>query len=146
MSYCYKYPRPAITVDCVIVSQEASLRVLLIKRVNDPYKDHWALPGGFVDMDEELDAAAKRELEEETGLKISNLSQLYVFDKVDRDPRGRTISVAFTGKVDHEKEKLTSGSDAKEVKWFNINSLPSLAFDHKEIIEKALHQLNLKTN
>jgi len=139
MSYTYEYPRPMVTVDNVIFyKKDNDLEILLIKRGNEPYKDKWALPGGFVDMDEELELAALRELKEESGLSITTINQIKAYGKVGRDPRGRNISVAFYGYVDGESTNLNAGDDASDAKWFKIENLPSLAFDHSEIIEDAL--------
>tara|TARA_R100000935_G_scaffold37585_1_gene58645 strand:- start:205 stop:636 length:432 start_codon:yes stop_codon:yes gene_type:complete len=127
----------AITVDAVIVKDlESSSSVLLIKRKNDPFKDNWALPGGFLEETENLEEGAKRELLEETGVAIKELYQLKTYGNLHRDPRGRTISIAFISFLNKEVT-ITSGDDAKEAKWFNINKLPELAFDHVEIIEDA---------
>lgn len=137
MAFTYKYPRPAVCVDCVIFSNDKS-NILLIKRAHEPFKECWALPGGFVEMDETLEESAKRELEEETGLKNIQLNQLYTYGNPDRDPRGRVISVAFWGVVDSLENKVCAGSDAKNAQWFPLDQLPELAFDHSEIISKAL--------
>ncbi|SFB29168.1 8-oxo-dGTP diphosphatase [Flavobacterium swingsii] len=125
-----------VTVDAVVVKKTAVNQLLLIKRKNEPYKDCWALPGGFVDENEDLEVAAKRELEEETQVKIDSLQQFGVFGKPFRDPRGHMISVAYFGEVPENTIAIAS-DDAKEVAWFPINELPNLAFDHQEIIEKA---------
>jgi len=136
--YSYKYPRPALTVDILITRKtNTGLKILLIQRLNAPFKDNWALPGGFVDMGESLEQAAGRELAEETGLTNIKLEQFKAFSTPDRDPRGHTISVVFTGLLTSDL-KVTAGDDAKNVNWFNVNNLPVLAFDHKEIISEAL--------
>src|SRR5437660_12557768 len=109
--YTYDYPRPAVTVDVVIVTQEKKPRVLLIRRKHDPFAGMWAIPGGFVDMDEPLEAAARRELHEETGLEADRLEQLYTFGDPDRDPRGRTISVAYLTRVNPRQLKPRAGDD-----------------------------------
>ncbi|GAB4300790.1 MAG: hypothetical protein Kow0068_23970 [Marinilabiliales bacterium] len=146
MSYTYKYPRPMVTVDAVIFKLlNNNLQVLLIKRKKQPYKDMWALPGGFIDMDETLDEAAKRELKEETGLSDISLKQFYTFGDPGRDPRGRTISIAYYS-ILNKDIKIKAGDDAKEVQWFNINNLPPLAFDHHKIIEKAVEIINNKSS
>ena len=135
MAFTYKFPRPALTVDCLIIDDRApEIKILLIKRDNPPFEATWALPGGFVEMHETLNNAALRELEEETGIKGIKLEQLYTFDAINRDPRGRTISVVFLGYIINDPE-IRASSDAREVKWFFIKNLPTLAFDHKEIIE-----------
>jgi len=140
MTYTYKYPRPALTVDCVIFSADTGNReVVLIQRENYPFEGMWALPGGFVDMDETVEEAAARELKEETGLSGMDLEQLHTFSAIDRDPRGRTISVVFYGFADKDEKSIVAGSDARNVKWFNIDNLPELGFDHNEIIDLALN-------
>ncbi|MCK4663001.1 MAG: NUDIX hydrolase [Bacteroidales bacterium] len=144
MLYTYKYPRPALTVDCIVFLKIPGneYKVLLIQRNQAPYEGKWAFPGGFVDINETLETAANRELEEETGLKNIKLKQLYTFDAINRDPRHRTISVVYWGKLDHE-EKIYSGSDARKVKWFSINEIPELAFDHNHILDYAFKVLQL---
>ena len=142
MPYTYKYPRLALTVDAVIFTKKDNiLHVLLIQRDNPPFEREWALPGGFVDMDETLDTAAKRELEEETGITDIELMQLYTFGAINRDPRGRTVSVVYYGFVDYDNSKIKAGSDARNVQWFTIKKLPKLAFDHKDILELALKKI-----
>ena len=131
MSFTYKYPRPAITVDIIVLRN--STEILLIQRLNEPFKDGWALPGGFVDMDETLENAAVRELEEETGLHGIDLKQFKAYSDINRDPRGRTISVVFSG-ISNQEYNAVAGDDAKNVQWFDINDLPELAFDHEMII------------
>ncbi|MCJ7759245.1 MAG: NUDIX hydrolase [Gillisia sp.] len=127
----------AVTVDAVIFYRKADvLNVLLIKRKNEPFRDQWALPGGFLEEDEIMLEGAKRELEEETGLKIEKLQQIGAFGAPGRDPRGRTISIAFVGLIRTEA-KVKASDDALEVKWFNLNDLPDLAFDHRAIISEA---------
>lgn len=137
MSHTYKYPRPAVTADCVVMTSEQEPRVLLIERANAPFKGRWAIPGGFLNMDETTEQCAIRELEEETGLKIDKVHQIGAYSKVDRDPRGRTISVAYLAIVDHPLE-VSGGDDAAKAKWFHINALPQLAFDHGEIMADAM--------
>ncbi|MDT0649330.1 NUDIX hydrolase [Autumnicola edwardsiae] len=127
----------AITVDSVILcSTNNQFKVLLIKRKKDPFKDQWALPGGFIEEGEDLEQAAKRELLEETGVKIHSMEQIRAFGKPGRDPRGRMISIAFLSRIFSE-EALSPGDDAKDAAWFEINDLPELAFDHNEIITAA---------
>ncbi len=125
-----------VTVDAVIIKKTVVNQLLLIKRKSEPFQNCWALPGGFVDENEDLEVAAKRELEEETQIKIDSLQQFGAFGKPFRDPRGHMISVAYFGEVP-EKTVAIASDDAKEVAWFAINELPNLAFDHQEIIEKA---------
>ncbi|MBP5547485.1 MAG: NUDIX hydrolase [Bacteroidales bacterium] len=136
--YCYEYPRPAVTSD-IILFDLTKENVLLIKRGNEPHKDCWAFPGGFFDMtDRDIVHTAARELEEETSLTGIKLTLAYVASREGRDPRGRTISVIFTAHVDPAMVKPRSGDDAKEARWFPLNSLPPLAFDHAEILQKIL--------
>jgi len=127
----------AVTVDAVIFYRKADiLKVLLIKRKNEPFRDQWALPGGFLEENETLAEGAKRELEEETGLKLEKLQQIGAFGTPGRDPRGRTISIAFLTLIDAEA-KVKASDDAVDSKWFSFNDLPDLAFDHREIISEA---------
>ena len=138
MSYCYEYPRPAVTTDAIlIVKKDNEISILLIQRGIEPYKGKWALPGGFVEMDEELEDACARELHEETGITGVPLKQLAAFGAVNRDPRGRTISVVFWAEVP-SKLKVQSGDDAQNAKWFNLNDLPPLAFDHNKVIQEFI--------
>lgn len=150
MPFTYEYPRPALTVDCVVFGLEASeLKVLLIERDLEPFKGSWALPGGFVNMDETLEQAALRELQEETGLHDLYLEQLYTFGQIDRDPRGRTVSVAYYALVNPKGLTLHASSDARQAKWFAVSQLrgssgPRLAFDHEKILDVALRRLRGK--
>lgn len=146
MPYSYEYPRPAVTVDCVIfgLNGQQDLNVLLIQRERAPFAGHWALPGGFVDLDEDLEAAALRELEEETGVQNVFVEQLFTFGAPHRDPRGRVISVAYYALVNLEQHPVQANSDARMVSWFNIKDLPELAFDHADIFEVALQRLRAK--
>ncbi len=146
MSYCYEYPRPALTVDCVIFGLDAGsvLKVLLIQRANEPYLGYWALPGGFVGIDEDLEAAALRELEEETGVRDVYIEQFHTFGRPDRDPRGRVVSVAHYALVNLEDHPVHPSSDARCVQWFEIDQLPPLAFDHDEIMVVAIECLRQK--
>ena len=139
MPYCYKYPRPALTVDALILSDDG--KVLLIQRKNPPFKGLWALPGGFVDMGETLEEAVTRELREETGLTDINLEQFHSYSALNRDPRHRTVSVVFTGRVnDSDNYKPEGNDDAAAAEWFDIKLLPEIAFDHNVIINDALKQ------
>ena len=137
MPYTYKYPRPAVTADCVVITSEDEPRVLLIERGEEPFKGCWAIPGGFLNMDETTEQCAIRELEEETGLKIDKANQIGAYCKVDRDPRGRTISVAYLAIVERPLE-VSGQDDAAKAKWFPVNALPPLAFDHDEIMADAM--------
>jgi len=144
--FSYNYPRPMVTVDAVVLcvnNNEPS--VLLIKRLNDPFKDLWALPGGFIEMDENLKNAAQRELKEETGIKLDNLYQIFTAGTPARDPRGRTISVVYAGFL-HESLTPVNGDDAKEASWFSFINLPEMAFDHNEVLYNVLEKLCNPTN
>ena len=135
--FCYDYPRPAVTVDIVIfVGEDPEL--LLIRRKHVPFEGYWALPGGFVEMDESLEEAARRELEEETGVSDVTLTEIGAFGDPARDPRGRVITIAYAAVLEKRLLKVEAGSDAAEVAWFSTTNLPALAFDHAEIIQKAL--------
>lgn len=125
----------SVTADAVIFKEDpVGYKVLLVLRKNDPFKDQWALPGGFLAENESLKAGALRELKEETGLEMENLEQIGAFGDPGRDPRGRTISIAFVGKT-KDSGQVNGGDDAKEAKWFRLNQLPKLAFDHSKILE-----------
>lgn len=144
MSYTYDYPRPMVTVDCLIFnSLNEPAQVLLIRRNNPPFQEMWALPGGFVDMDESLEAAALRELKEETGIQLSHLEQMHAFGEPGRDPRGRNIAVVFNGFVSKTMPPKAD-DDASDAQWFAVNDLPDLAFDHAEIIKMGISRFNLK--
>ena len=136
MTYTYKYPRPAVTADCVVITKEEQPKVLLIQRGADPYKGCWAFPGGFMNMDETTEQCAIRELEEETGLRVSDVHQIGAYSKVDRDPRGRTITVAYLAIID-KPVQVTGQDDAAKAEWFPLSALPELAFDHAEIMQDA---------
>ena len=137
MAYTYKYPRPAVTADCIVISKETDTKVLLIQRGDEPYKDCWAFPGGFMNMDETTEQCAIRELEEETGLKVAELHQIGAYSRVDRDPRGRTVTVAYLSVID--KPLPVHGlDDAAKAEWWSLTSLPQLAFDHDEIMKDAI--------
>jgi 8-oxo-dGTP diphosphatase len=145
MSYTYKHPHPAVTVDGVVFGyDDADLKVLLIQREGPPYRMKWALPGGFVDIDESLEDAARRELEEETGIERLFLEQLYTFGEPKRDPRERVISVAYYALVKLDDHSVRAASDARKVAWFPVADLPRLAFDHEEILEVGLRRLKAK--
>ena len=137
MAYTYKYPRPAVTADCVVVTKEATPKGLLIERGDEPFKGCWAFPGGFMNMDETTEQCAIRELEEETGLKVSEVHQIGAYFKVDRDPRGRTVTVAYLAIVDVPMA-VNGQDDAAKAQWFPLSALPELAFDHDEIMRDAI--------
>jgi 8-oxo-dGTP diphosphatase len=160
MPFTYRHPRPALTVDCVVFGigggADPELQVLLIERRSEPYKARWALPGGFVEVSddggqgEDLEAAARRELAEETGLSVDYLEQLYTFGRPGRDPRGRVVSVAYYALV--RSSRVSAGSDASAAKWWPVAALSQkggglagpLAFDHGEILETAVARLRAK--
>ena len=145
MSHTYKYPRAALTVDCVVFGfDESELKVLLIQRALDPFKGKWALPGGFVHVNETLDDAARRELTEETGLKDVFLEQLFTFGAVNRDPRERVLSVAHYALVKQKDYQAKAATDAANAEWFPVSMLPKLAFDHADIVATALTRLQGK--
>lgn len=138
--YTYKYPRPAVTTDCVVMTKEDTPQVLLIERGLEPYKGCWAFPGGFMNMDETTEQCAIRELEEETGMKVTELQQIGAYSKVDRDPRGRTITVAYLIVVD-APVAVIGQDDAAKAQWFPIDALPPLAFDHEDIMKDAINMI-----
>lgn len=146
--YCVKRTQNiSLTVDTLVFGydRETGVSLLLIKRKNPPFKDKWAIPGGFVDEKESLESAAERELQEETGIKPDYLEQLYTFGKPNRDPRSHTVSVAYLAIVHPSKvKKIKAGSDASKAEWFSIKNLPLLAFDHKAIVSMALERLQNK--
>lgn len=145
MPYTYEYLHPAVTVDGVVFGfDDADLKVLLIQREAPPYRLRWALPGGFVNLEEDLDTAVRRELEEETGITRLYLEQLYTFGAPKRDPRERVISVAYYALVKLADHKVRAASDARNVAWFPVADLPALAFDHEEILDVALRRLKGK--
>lgn len=144
MPYTYQYPRPAVTVDIIIIINTAQgKKILLIQRGIEPFQGKWALPGGFVEIDETLKQAAIRELKEETGLDNISLTQFKTFGDPNRDPRHRTISIVFYNTQKSESNlKPIAGDDASNVKWFHISDLPDLAFDHNRIINEAIKFLS----
>lgn len=147
MTHTYEFPRPALTVDCVVFGldlREEALRIMLIERDLPPFKGRWALPGGFVKIDESIDEAARRELREETGIEGVFLEQLYTFGEVSRDPRERVISVAYYALVSLEGHTIEAGTDARAAAWFSIDDLPRLAFDHDSIVDVAIRRLKGK--
>lgn len=145
MSYTYKYPHPAVTTDVVVFTiRDEHLHVLLVKRRNPPFAETWALPGGFIDIVEDLEACALRELKEETGVTGVFLEQLYTFGAPGRDPRERVITVAYYSLVPSETISIRADSDASDAAWHPCNKLPALAFDHDRIIATALQRLRAK--
>lgn len=142
MSYTYEFPRPSVTTDILVFSiREGLLHILLIERNLDPFKGAWAIPGGFVQMDEDIAVCAQRELEEETGITGIPLRQLGTYGAPGRDPRGRVITVAFLALVPSDDLNAKGGSDADDARWFPIDKLPPLAFDHAQILADARAQL-----
>ena len=141
--YVYDWPRPMVTVDAAVFTFSGDkARVLLINRGNEPFKGKWALPGGFVGMDEELEDAVVRELAEETGLAGVRLEQMRTFGTVGRDPRGRMITIVFMGIATEGQDKIKAGDDAAQARWFDIEELPKdLAFDHNEVVRFAIEKL-----
>lgn len=142
MAYTYPYPRPSVTADCVVFRRSRkNTEVLLIRRGKPPFQGMWALPGGFMEMNETLESTARRELAEEAGIRANRLQLIGVYDQPGRDPRGRTISAAFLTECKPGSAQESAGSDAEATRWFNIQNLPELAFDHRLIIEDALKML-----
>jgi 8-oxo-dGTP diphosphatase len=145
-SYCYDYPRPLVSVDAVVFRErDGELEVLLVRRGKPPFEGMCALPGGFVEMHEDLHQAASRELREETGLEGVDLRQLAAFGRPDRDPRGRCISIAFVGALERGGDSVRGGDDAAEASWHGTAELPALAFDHDEIVAHAIANLARET-
>ena len=145
MPFTYQYARPAVTVDCVVFGlDDQDLKVLLIQRDIEPFAGRWALPGGFVKMDETLEESALRELREETGLVKVFLEQLYTFGNPGRDPRERVVTVAYYALVKLLDHKVQAATDARDAAWFAVDDLPKLCFDHDYIVETALKRLQGK--
>lgn len=139
------FPHPAVTVDVLIFTvREKKLEIILVKRGINPYKGMWALPGGFVEIKEALEDAAKRELIQETGVKDVYLEQLYTFGDPERDPRERVITVSYFALIPSERIKLKATTDVTDAAWFVVHNLPKLAFDHKQIIETGVERLKSK--
>ncbi len=140
--YCYQYPRPAVSADCVLFGFDGNeLHVLLIERGLEPFKGKWAFPGGFLDMEETTGQCARRELKEETGIENLDLVQVGAFSEVDRDPRGRVITVAYMAVVTMSETDAVAGDDAASVEWFRLKDIPPLAFDHDLVLRTALGRL-----
>ena len=137
MAYTYEYPRPAVTADCIVMTREDDPKVLLIERGHEPFKGCWAFPGGFMNMDETTEQCAIRELEEETGLKVNEIKQIGAYSKVDRDPRGRTVTAAYLAIID-EPVAVSGQDDAANAQWFPLSQIPELAFDHADILRDAI--------
>lgn len=139
-NFCYKYPHPAVTADCVIFGFDGiNLKVLLIERGIEPYKGKWAFPGGFVNMNESCEEGALRELKEETGLSTAYIEQFHTFSDPQRDPRERIITVAYFALV--RIQEVKGGDDAAQAAWFALDEVPQLAFDHDRILREALKRL-----
>ena len=144
--HTYNYPRPALTVDCIVfgLDAELELKIMLIKRDISPFQGEWAIPGGFVRMDETLEQAALRELQEETGIHDVFLEQLYTFGDLERDPRDRTITVSYYALINLVEQEIQAATDASEANWFRISEIPKLAFDHDQILQTAIARLRGK--
>ena len=142
-TYVYEWPRPMVTADAAVLCKfEDTVKLLMIKRKNDPCKGCWALPGGFLELDEELETCAARELFEETGLSNVALEQLHTFGTIGRDPRGRLITVVYVGLVSPQCAHVKAGDDAAKAQWFPVDKLPdNMAFDHSDIARMATEQL-----
>ena len=140
LKYCYKYPHPSVTTDCVIFGFDGTkLRVLLIERGIEPFKGKWALPGGFLRMDEDAETGALRELKEETGLDAAYIKQFHTFTTPNRDPRKRVITIAYYALV--RLQEVTGGDDAARAEWYALDKVPALAFDHDQILRMASYEL-----
>jgi len=144
--YVYEWPRPMVTADAVVFRfARGKARLLLVRRKHDPYRGDWAIPGGFIELEEELEDAAARELKEETGLVGIRLEQMRTFGACGRDPRGRQITIVFMGIAGSGQSRLKAGDDAAEAKWFDIDKLPeNMAFDHREVAAFAIKRLKMK--
>ncbi len=136
MSYTYEYPRPAVTADMIVLTDESEPKILLIQRGGEPFKGCWAFPGGFMDIDETTEECARRELKEETGLEVGEVKQVGAYSAVNRDPRGRTITVAYVTYIS-QALPVAGLDDAAQAKWWPVNALPPLAFDHTQILQDA---------
>lgn len=140
--YTYHNPRPAVTTDCVVLSPEdGEMSVLLVQRRNEPFKGQWAIPGGFLNIDEDAPTGARRELKEETGIQVGQIFQLGAYSDPNRDPRDRVISIVFIAYLDKRQPPI-AGDDAADAQWFSIKQLPELAFDHSKIIQDVIEMVN----
>lgn len=140
--YAYRWPRASVTADAVLFAEKDSQKyVLLIQRGNDPYKGYWAFPGGFLNMDETVARCAERELEEETGIVLTGMQLVGIYSDVERDPRGRVITAAYAAMT--TMPEATAADDAVAAKWWPINALPNLAFDHDKILADAMRVLKI---
>ncbi len=147
MAYTYEFPRANLTVDCVVFGldvKEKDLKVMLIQRDIPPFEGKWALPGGFVRLNETLEETALRELKEETGIEKVFLEQLYTFGELKRDPRERIVTGAYFALVNLNEHQIQATTDARDAAWFSVNDLPALAFDHEKIVQAALARLEGK--
>ena len=143
--YSYEYPRPAVTTDCIIFGFDGGeLKVLLIERITEPYKDCWALPGGFINMDEDAETCARRKLKEETSIENVYIEQLFTFSTIDRDPRYRVISIAYYALVKLSDYAVHAGTGVNHIQWFPLSEVPTLAFDHAKLLEMAKQRLKGK--
>lgn len=143
MAYTYEYPRAAVTADCVVITSGEEPQVLLIKRGNAPFKGQWAIPGGFMEMDETTRQCAIRELKEEANLDVTDVTMIGCYDAIGRDPRHRTVTLAYLAIVDPSlMSQASAGDDAADHHWFPLNELPPLAFDHGKILEDAKNCLS----
>lgn len=142
MAYTYQYPRASVTVDIIVICKfEDTMKILLIQRGNEPFKNKWAFPGGFIEMDETLEESAVRELHEETGLQEVHLHQFRAYGDPGRDPRGRTVSVVFYGFTNVKNSLVAGADDAKNAGWFGMDEIPDMAFDHNEVLTELLKYL-----
>lgn len=140
-TYTYDYPRPAVTADVAVLRLDEVPEILLIQRKESPFQQSWALPGGFMEMEETLEDTARRELMEETGISAGELIRFDSYDKPGRDPRGRTITQVFVMIWKKEMGHPEAGSDAASLQWFGLNNLPELAFDHRQILDDVIRMI-----
>ena len=141
--YAYQYPRASVTADAVLFAEkEGQMYVLLIQRGNDPYKGYWAFPGGFLNMDETVARCAERELKEETGIVLTGMQLVGIYSDVERDPRGRVITAAYTAMT--TMPEATAADDAAAAQWWPLDDFPPLAFDHETILRDAKRVMNIK--